>query len=53
MLGACTRAQQSASFCFMPPESASARRPENASSCRQMGSMVAFSRSIVVPNTLA
>ena len=31
--GRCTSAQQSASFCFMPPDSAAARRSLNGSSC--------------------
>jgi len=32
--GRCTSAQESASFCFMPPESAPARRFRNGSICR-------------------
>ena len=46
--GRCTSAQQSASFCFMPPDSAPARRLEKRSSWTQIGSMVFFASATVV-----
>ena len=51
--GRCTRAQQSASFCFMPPESAPARRPANCSSWTQIGAMVSRASATVVSNSAA
>ncbi len=36
MRGSCTSVQASASFCFMPPDSASARRERNRRQLRQL-----------------